>query len=179
MTERGEVNRKWYEKYLPFVAQSRHMQVEWLVGVIRKDVLQLEDITPYVRLLLADVVGEDDEPLVMFLKDIDGEVLCRMVQAADIYDVAKLMRLVPEPTVEQAVVALGKEPPPYEKKPELVLDKVFQAIHDRSESLFEEAAVELRKRTDAPAHFDAAYERFQEILADERILSVMYPKAIN
>ncbi len=177
MVDRGAGKRKWYEKYLPFVAQSRRMQVEWLVGAIRKNVLHLEEITPYVRLLLADVVEEYDEPLVMFLKGIDADVLCRMVQAADIYDVAKLMRLVPEPTVEQAVVALCKEPPSYEKKPELVLDKVFQAIHDRSEALFEEAATELRKRADAPAHFDAAYERFQEILADERILSAMYPKA--
>jgi len=177
MTERIQAKRKWYEKYLPFVAQSRRMQVEWLVGVIRKNVLHPEEVTPYIRLLLAEGEGEEGETLVALLQDTDEDVLCRMVQAADIYDVAKLMRLVPTPTVEQAVVALAKEPPPYEKKPEMALDKVFQAIHDRSESLFEEAAAELRKRDDAPAHFDAAYGRFQEILADERILSAMYPKA--
>ncbi len=173
------MKRKWYEKYLPFVAQSQRMQVEWLVGTIRKGTLHLDEITPYVRLLLAEEQGEEGETLVDFLKNLDGEVLCRMVQAADIYDVAKLMRLVPSPTVEQAVVALGKEPPPYEKNPEMILDKVFQAIHDRSETLFEKAALELKKRDDAPAHFEDAYERFEEILADERILSAMYPKAWN
>lgn len=173
------MKRKWYEKYLPFVAKGRRMQVEWLAGTIRKGALHLEEVTPYVRLLLAEDLGDDTERLVPLLKDLEEEVLCRMVEAADIYDVAKLLRLVPKPTVEQALVALAKEPPPYEKNPEDVLDKVFQAIHDRSESLFEEAAAELRNRTDAPAHFVAAYERFEEILADERILSAMYPKARN
>ncbi|MDH3393437.1 MAG: hypothetical protein OEL66_05480 [Desulfobulbaceae bacterium] len=177
MTERMAEKRKWYEKYLPFVAQSRRMQVEWLVGVIRKNVLHLEEVTPYIRLLLAEEEVDESESLVALLKDLDEDVICRMVMAADIYDVARLMRLAPAPTVEQAVAALVKEPPPYEKKPELVLDKIFQAIHDRSESLFEEAASELRKRDDAPPHFESAYGRFQEILADERILSAMYPKA--
>lgn len=179
MAEGEKVKRKWYEKYLPFVAKSQRMQVKWLVGTIKKGTLHLDEITPYVRLLLAEEEGKEHKSLVALLKDIDKDVICRMVMAADIYDVAKLMRLVPSPTVEQAVAALMKAPPPYEKKPDLVLDKVFQSIHDRSDTLFEEAAAELRNRTDAPAHFDAAYERFQEILADERILSAMYPKARN
>jgi hypothetical protein len=30
---------------------------------------------------------------------------------------------------------------------------------------------------DAPAHFASAYERFQEILIDEKILTSLYPQA--
>jgi len=173
------VKRKWYEKYLPFVSKGQRMQVEWLAGTIRKGTFHVEEVTPYVRLLLAEVDIQGTDKLVVLLKDLEDKVLCGMVEAADIYDVAKLLRLTPVPTVEQAVVALSKKPPPYDKNPKEVLDKVFQAIHDRSESLFEEAAAKLLNSKDAPDHFSAAYERFEEILADERILSEMYPKAIN
>ncbi|MDH3394401.1 MAG: hypothetical protein OEL66_10365, partial [Desulfobulbaceae bacterium] len=115
------MKRKWYEKYLPFVAKGRRMQVEWLAGVIRKGAFHLDEVTPYVRLLLAEEEVDDSEKLVTLLKDLEEKVICRMVEAADIYDVAKLLRLVPEPTVEQALFALSKEPPPYEKNPEEVL----------------------------------------------------------
>jgi len=173
------VTRKWYERYLPFVAQSPQMRIKWLVAVIRKGTLSLEEVTPYIRLLLEEAEGEGGETLRELFRDLDEKTISEMVRAADIYDLASLFRLIPAPTVEQAVEALGKAAPPYEKRPNLLYDKVLQAVHDRSEAIFEQAAAELERRVDAPPHFKAVHERFQEILADERILSTLYPKARN
>ncbi len=179
VAKKKKSGRKWYERYLPFVAQSPRMRLEWLVAVIRKGALSREEVTPYIRLLLEGDDVEGEEALLEFFSDIDEGTLGEMVAAADIYDTPKLFRFLATPTVEQAVEALAKAAPPYEKRPDLVYDKVFQAVYSRSEELFERAAAELAARKDGPAHFAAAHERFQEILADERILSALYPRARN
>ena len=43
----GRRQTKWYEKYLPFVAKSPEMQIEWLEQVARKNSLTLPEVTPY------------------------------------------------------------------------------------------------------------------------------------
>lgn len=173
--------KKWYEKYLPFVARSPKMQVEWLRSVFKKGFLTNEEITPYIRLVLADIESDEEkkEQLTDLLNRLDGEVLEEFFLAAEIYDSPKLFSLIRQPTIQQAVIVLRKSLPPYEKTPRLVLDKVFQAIHDKSAVLFEEAAEALRKSNDVPEHFESAYKRFQEIVEDEKILSALYPKAKN
>lgn len=177
-TEKMRRRRKprWFEKYLPFIARSPEKRLEWLRSVFRRKVLSREEITPYIRLLL-DVEEEDLEHLRDLFLPLDKEVVDVMLHAADIDDLPKLLGLIPHPSVKQAVIALAKAPPSYEEAPNLLLDRVFKAVHDRSEGLLEEAAASLLRSGEVPPHFPAAYERFQEILADQRILTSLYPKA--
>ena len=170
--------RKWYEKYLPFVARSPEMQLHWLESAFRKGVLTSHEITPYIKLFMAPD-GEGNLARVRgLLHSLDSRAIEKMLAAADIYDVPDLFRCVAEPTVLQAVIAITKAPPPYEKAPQLVIDKVFQAVYDCSEDLLEQAAVRVAGSAEAPAHFQGAYERFKEIKEDEKLLSALYPKAI-
>ena len=170
--------RKWYEKYLPFVARSPEMQLRWLESAFRKEALTSREITPYVKLFMAPD-GEANLARVRgLLHSLSGAAIEKMLGAADIYDVPDLFRCVAEPTEAQAVIAITKAVPPYEKSPELVVDKVFQAVYDCSEELLAQAAVRVAGSADRPAHFQEAYERFKEIKEDEKLLSALYPKAI-
>lgn len=170
--------RKWYEKYLPFVARSPEMQLRWLESAFRKGALTPREITPYIKLFMAPD-GEANLARVRgLLHSLSGAALEKMLGAADIYDVPDLFRCVAEPTVAQAVIAITKAVPPYEKTPELVVDKVFQAVYDCSEELLARAAARVAESADRPAHFQEAYERFKEIKEDEKLLSALYPKAI-
>ena len=170
--------RKWYEKYLPFVARSPEMQLRWLESSFRKGALTPEEIMPYIKLFMApDGVGNLARVRGL-LYSLSGSAIEKMLGAADIYDVPDLFRCVAEPTVSQAIIAITKVPPPYEKTPQLVVDKVFQAVYDCSEELLDQAAVKVSGRTEMPAHFHEAYERFKEIKEDEKLLSALYPKAI-
>lgn len=181
ITEAGRAEakkRKWYEKYLPFVARSPEMQLRWLESAFKKGVLSPNEITPYLKLFMAPD-GEGNLARVRgLLYSLNGSLIEKMLGAADIYDVPDLFRCIAEPTVAQAVIAITKSPPPYEKSPELVVDKVFQAVYDCSEELLARAAAEVAGSADKPAHFQEAYERFKEIKEDEKLLSALYPKAI-
>lgn len=170
--------RKWYEKYLPFVARSPEMQLRWLESAFRKGALTPREITPYIKLFMAPD-GEGNLARVRgLLHSLSGGVIEKMLGAADIYDVPDLFRCVAEPTVAQAVIAMTKAVPPYEKAPELVVAKVFQAVYDCSEELLAQAAARVAGSAERPAYFQEAYERFKEIKEDEKLLSALYPKAI-
>jgi hypothetical protein len=167
--------RRWYEKYLPFIAKSPRMQLDWLIGVFRKGSLSPEEITPYIRLLMEEEQG--GEVIRDLFRTLDAWVLTEMLAAADIYDTPNLFRLIPRPTLSQARTALLKRPPPYEKTPGLPRHKIFQAVHDCSEELLAKAVEDMRRQGEVSPDFEEAYERFNEVLMDEKILSSLYPKA--
>ncbi len=188
--------RRWYEKYLPFVAKSPEMQVEWLrsmlvklrdsAGVDRTGVLSREEIKPYIRLLLegSEVdreLHDDDElsrnRLMSLLAGLAEDDLLLLVECADIYEVPKLIGLLRSCTKEIAYTALMKTPPTYEKNPLLISDRVFQAIREKSAELLEQAAEDVLASSVAPDNFAGNYERFKEIMLDEHILGLLYPKA--
>jgi hypothetical protein len=193
----GPVNKKWYENYLPFVAKSPAIQAEWLAAELSRmrlslagkglsGVLSREEIKPYIRLFLEHCdtgpggwTGEfsADEVMVDLLDEIGGENLLLMIECADIYDIPKIFKLLRHPTREQAVIALKKAPPPYEKNPLLIIDRVFHAIREKSVEQLEEAAALVLVSSDGPVNFAYNYERFKEIMMDEHILSLLYPKA--
>ena len=117
--------RKWYEKYLPFVARSPEMQLRWLESAFRKGVLAPHEITPYIKLFMAPD-GEANVARVRgLLHLLSGGLIEKMLEAADIYDVPDLFRCIAEPTVVQAVIAITKTIPPYEKTPQVVIDKMI------------------------------------------------------
>ena len=176
---------KWYERYLPFVARGLEKQVEWLAGTLRKTLvspegggtLSLDEIQPYVRLLLEDEGEERRRQLTGLLVGLDEEIVVQMLRAADIDDVTSLFGLLGRPTAGQAMVALSKPPPPYDKSPQLLTDRLFLAVHHKAPALMEEAVRLMRERGATPAHFEPAYGRFREMLMDQEILSSLFPKA--
>ncbi|MGV1099349.1 hypothetical protein ACUUL3_08060 [Thiovibrio sp. JS02] len=170
--------KKWYEKYLPFVARSPEMQIRWLEAAFRKGTLTAQEVTPYINLLMEPEGDGHLESIRSRLMTLDAIIIDRMLAAADIYDTPKLFRLLAAPTLQQAVIAITKAPPPYEKAPQLVIDKVFQAVYDCSEALLAEAAAKVYADPLRPGHFRDAYERFKEIKEDEKLLSALYPKAV-
>ena len=169
--------KKWYEKYLPFVARSVEKQVEWLVSAFNKGNLTNEEIAPYISLILAEDNDAQLEQLISLFNELDSTIQEKLFLCADVYDVPKLFQVLKQPTVDHALIALRKLPPPYEKSPQVVFHRVFQAIHDNSADLLEEAAKSIGESNDIPEHFEEAYERFQEIIEDEKLLSSLYPKA--
>ena len=186
---------RWHKKHLPFVAKSPGMQVDWLVSKLaalremgeedKTGLLTREELVPYIRILLANVsegrgtegLSEDDNQLACFLEDASDEDILMMIECAEIYDIPKLFRILRNISVKQAVVALKKVPPPYERNPLLIMDRVFHSIRGKSAELFKQAAKMVLASHDAPINFAANYERFCEIVLDENILSKMYPKA--
>jgi hypothetical protein len=187
--------RKWHQKYLPFVAKSPELQVDWLVVKLaalrdsgdkdKTGILTREELVPYTRILLGNVSegkgAEEDfavnDQLAGFLEATGDEELLTMIECAEIYDVPKLFRILRGISVKQAVVAMKKVPPLYERNPLLIMDRVFHSIRGKSVELLEEASREVLASDDAPDDFADNYERFKEIVLDENILSVMYPKA--
>jgi hypothetical protein len=186
---------KWYENYLPFVAKSPEMQVEWLVGKLvglrtpagkrAKGWLSREELKPYINLLLAGKVDArhagacpgQGGVLRALLAEVNESDLVLLIECTDIYDVPRLFGLLAKISREQAVLAMRKVPPLYEKNPLLVVDRVFHAIKEKSTELLESAAAEIMGSGDLPRDFVANYERFREIMMDEHILSLLYPKA--
>lgn len=188
--------KKWYEAYLPFVAKNPAIQAEWLADKLSRmrlsdgkeisGVLSREEIKPYIRLFLenCDVgaggwTGEvgADERMVALLDGIGEENIQLMIECAEIYDIPKLFKLLRHPTREQAVIALKKVAPPYEKNPLLIIDRVFHAIREKSMQQLEEAAAGVLASRDVPADFAENYGRFKEIMMDEHVLGLLYPKA--
>ena len=171
------------------------MKAEWLIAMLsilreasgeeRSGVLSREELKPYIRLLLEDRglggdSGEDDGEngeLPHLLMQFGDDNLLLMLECAEIYDVPKLFRLLPYPSKEMAVTAMKKVPPPYEKNPLLIIDRVFHAIREKSGALLEEAAKAVMEGDEVPADFSVNYGRFREIMMDEHILSLLYPKA--
>ena len=194
-TRKNVTAGQWHEKYLPFVAKSPEMQVEWLVNHLARlkrardkgktGILSREEITPYIKLLLDDVsaVGGvkgsagNDNKLRELLGNIDEDELLLMIRCTDIYDIPSLFGLLAEVSQEQAIMAIKKVPPLFEKNPLMVLDRVFHAIKEKSIALLENSATGVLASDDAPENFAANYERFREIMMDEHILSLLYPKA--
>lgn len=174
--------KKMMAEALPFVARSPELQVDWLVGEFRKGVLNDSEIAPYLHLLVSGYVarkerGEDVEEWREIFARLSREVVVAMIRCAAIYDVPDLLALVRELTVEDAVLVLKKVPPPYEKRSLFLLDRVFQAVNGCGDHLLERAGEKMAQDGDAPPHFASAYERFQEILVDEKILTLLYPQA--
>lgn len=168
--------KKWYERYLPFVARSPGMQIRWLEAAKRKGTLTDQEIMPYVSLLLVQE-GEKQEELKAAFRDLGDLFVEQLLIAAGIQDLPKLFSLIEKPVVRQAVVALRKAPRDYEPAPQLLTDKVFMAVNDRSPALLEEAVRIIMVGDEVPEHFLPAYERFKEIIEDEKLLSALYPKA--
>ena len=175
-----------FSEALPFVARSPEMKVEWLLGVLAKGELTRAEVAPYMHLLLTEYANEREEvefdgtehPLRAIFRRLDAGVVSEMVRCTEIYDVPVLLDLVGELTVDDAVAVLRKTPPPYEKKALYLLDQVFQAVHRRGgPEIVDQAAAKMRREGTVPPHFDAACERFKEILIDEKILSSLYPQA--
>lgn len=168
----------WFDRYLPFVSKSPQMKIKWLKGVFKKGVLSLEEITPYIRLLVTDDnSGEENELLAELFKELEPEMQYRFLEAADIYDTPKLFRFFPSPTTRHAKIALMKKVPPYEKKIQLIRDNVFYAVSDYSKDLLAETAKLMVEEGKASQRFLENYERFKEILGDEEFLLSLYPKA--
>jgi len=176
-TPKRSLARKWYDKYLPFVARSPEMQLEWLVNALRKKTLTFQEITPYVRLLLADENDEKHDLLMDLINGLDQETLERMFSAADIYDAPRLFGLLKKPTESQARIMLKKELPPYDKTPQATLDRVFWSIYGFGEEFMRQVCDGILLSDEAPTYFEQEYKRFLEIVEDEKILSALYPKA--
>jgi len=167
----------WYEKYLPFIARSPEKQIEWIAAKLRKKTLSYQEITPYVKLLLEEDDPEGLQNLRLFFARLQDPLLAELLFAADIYDTPKLLGLIPTVTIEHAVIAMGKTPPPYESSPAMAIDKVFETLHGVSDSLLKEGAGRLRQSGNAPPHFEESFRRFQEVLKDQEFLTTLYPKA--
>jgi len=173
----GKGGKKWLERYMPFVARSPEMQVEWLTQALRKGVLTSAEITPYVRLLLESEEPEIKSRVSEALRELTPAMIEQLLEAADIYDTPKLLALLPQCTLGQLMAALGKEAPPYEQKPRLVRDRLFYAVYSRAPELFAQAVAGLQTQGLAPPGFAGAHARFLELLEDEKLLSALYPKA--
>lgn len=182
----GFMKRLWAEA-IPFVARSPEMKLDWLVGVVKKKSLTCSEISPYMSLLLSEyqeVVQyslaevEGTETFSSLFDNIERKILRKMVECTDLYDIQILLELVPDLEVEDAVVILKKVPPPYEPKPQVIIDKLFQAVYDKtSEKLLEAAAESIMTGENVPLHFVDSYQRFKEMRKDEQVLSSLFPQA--
>lgn len=173
--DRGRHKRRWYQKYLPFVARSPEMQIEWLVAAFKKKRLTREELAPYLHLLLEEDHNSDFDHLKTLFQALDKQVLDDLLVTVDIYDTPKMFRLLPDPTLPDAVIALKKYLPPYEKRPQKVMDEVFFAVNERAGQLLQWAAGSLLAKGEVASHFQGNYERFLEILHDEEFLISIYP----
>ncbi len=169
--------RRWYQNYLPFIARSPEIQVEWLVAECRRKNLAQEELTPYVRLLFSEENVAHEEDLRDILADLASEMQEDFLRVADIYDVPRIIRLIPALNGTLVELALGKELPPYETKPQQVMDRVLNAINDRSESLLSTVAVKIMENGAAPKHFAENYERFRAILEDKEFIRSQWSTA--
>lgn len=182
----GVLKRLWAEA-IPFVARSPEMKLDWLVGVIKKRSLTGTEISPYMSLLLSEYQEvmhyslegvEEMANLSGLFAALERNILRKMIEYTDFYEIPVLLELVPDLCVEDAVLILKKVPPPYEKKPQVVVDKLFQVAYDKtSEDLLEEAAETIMKSGDVPLHFADSFQRFKEIREDEKVLSSLFPQA--
>ncbi len=176
---------KWYEKYLPFVAQSVEKQYSWLERELRRSLkdpaggrcLSVDEIQPYVRLFLEDEEESRQKKLTSLLQNMDEELAGQMLRAADIYDATTLFGLLGHPEAGHIEIALTKEPPSHEKNPHMVTDKLFLEVHNKASGIMESTVAAMRKKGTTSNRFEKAYTRFREMLMDEEVLSLLFPKA--
>ncbi len=172
---------------IPFVAKSPEMKLDWLTGVIKKKSLTCPEITPYLSLLLSEYQElshysveevEGFENFSSLFDSIERQILRKMIECTDLYDVPVLLELIPDLDVEDAVVVLKKIPPPYETKPQVIIDRLFQVVYEKtSGKLLEKAAEYIMKSENVPLHFVDSYQRFKEMREDEQVLSYLFPQA--
>ena len=168
---------QWYLRYLPFIARPQYMQVEWLVAECKKKKLSNEELMPYVRLLFS--LDSEDERLTLKenIAHLDEGVIYQILDAVDIYTTARVIELIPELNRRLTEVVLLKEMPPYEQKPQKIMDDVFYSINQRAGGVLDEVATLLIKEGREPLGFQANYMRFKEILADEEFIRTQWPSA--
>lgn len=183
MKEVGFLKRLWAEA-LPFVARSPEMKVAWLVEVFNNESLTLEELAPYMHILLSEYARFAEglsydvasDTLKQVFSKLNRSIVAGMIQCVEIYDLPVLIALIDDLSVDEAILALQKKPPVYEKKSLLVIDKVFQAVNESRVGLLQQAAKKMEDDGNVPDHFLASYERFKEILHDEKILISLYPQ---
>ncbi len=167
----------WYLRYLPFVARPMHLQVEWLRAECKKNKLAKDELRPYVRLLFSVDSDDDQAVLKKLIAQLDGDVIYNIVDAADIYTVARVIDLIPELNDGLAEVILLKEMPPYEQKPQKIMDEVFYAINNRAGGLLAKVVASLTEEGRASPGVKKNYKRFKAILADEEFIRSHWPSA--
>ena len=174
-TEAGKYKNQWYLRYLPFIAKPQYLQVEWLTAECKKNILSKDELLPYVRLLF-DLESEKERiALKGSLAELDEDVIYTILDVADLYIIAKVIELIPEMNRLLTEVVLLKEMPPYEQKPQKIMDQVFYSINQRAGGLLDDVAVLLLKEGRAPSGFRGNYARFKEILADEEFIRIQWP----
>lgn len=171
------VTTGWYLRYLPFVAKPLYMQVEWLSAECKKNKLAKDELRPYVRLLFSVDSGEGLAVLQKLIARLDGDVIHKIVDAADIYTVARVIDLIPELNDSLTELILLKEMPPYEQKPQKIMDEVFYAINNCAGGLLAEVVASLVKEGRVSPGFKRNYKRFRAILADEEFIRTHWPSA--
>lgn len=168
--------KKWFDKYLPFIARPPQMQVAWLVQACAEKKLSQEELTPYLRLLLSKENVENDEQLREVLAGIDRDTSVCLFEIVEIFDLPRLILTFPAMDSNFARLALQKEIPPYEKNIRQIVDNVFAAINDRSPQIFQEIVTGSDEFAIAD-HFRNNLQRFQKILDDQEFLRSLYPNA--
>lgn len=168
---------KWFSRYLPFVVRDKEMQLQWLTTTLARRCLTTDEISPYIKILLADNEAGEEQDIVRILQELDHEMICSLLEATDIYDIPVLFRLIPTPSFRNAEIALQKEVPSFERQEQMVYDQVFYAINERSEQLLVDVAESLLKGNGAGENFQDNYHRFRRILDDKEFLLSLYPKA--
>lgn len=179
--------KKFWSDILPFVALDPEMKLVWLVGVINKKRLSCAELTPYMRLLILDYKdaltstrpgNKTGEDFVDLFRNIDREVTRVMLESTDLRDVPALLEFIPDLVRADVVIILTKKPLLYEKKAEILIDRVFHAVYERtSRQMLEDAADDIMRRQISVGRFEESYERFKSIKEDEDILSALYPRA--
>jgi len=170
-----QAKSSWYLRYLPFIAKPLDMQVEWLRGECKKNKLAKDELLPYVRLLFSlDSEGERAR-LKQMLAELDSDVVHRMLDAADIYSVARVIDLIPELNDRLTEVILLKEMPQYEQKPQKIMDEVFYAINQCAGGVLEKVATTLIEEGRVSKGFKRNYKRFMAILEDEEFIRNHWP----
>ncbi len=179
--------RKIWSEALPFVALTPERKRAWLLRVLRKGRLTDQEIAPYIHLLIEEyqydnIIGGGNSAAspkaeILDISSLPREIIMRLLECAEIYDIPILINIIAHLTVDEAVLALQKIPPPYEKRPLEVFDRIFQAIHDCDHTLLAKARDKMLSLGTIPDHFISVYERFQEILKDKEVLSALFPQA--
>lgn len=177
MIESKKNKTQWYSRYLPFIAQPQHLQVEWLAAECKKQKLTSEELLPYVRLLFTTDSDGERRRLKVLLSQLGHDVIYALIDAADIYIVARIIDLIPELTPLLTELVLLKEMPPYEQKPQKIMDEIFYSINLCDGDLLERVATQLMAEEKAPEGFRANYGRFRAILADEEFIRTHWPSA--
>ncbi len=180
--QRAGLLKKIWSEALPFVARSPEMKVNWLVGTLAKKSLTEDEIAPYMHLLLKEYKNgeqnnESQSLLPSSFSKIPRDIIIKLIECTEVYDIPVFLEIIRPISVEEAVIALQKTTPAYEKRPMEVYDLVFQAVHNCDKHILEKAKEKMLQADNIPQHFNSEYDRFQEILKDKEVLSQLFPQA--